>query len=75
MIFQGIEYDVRDVNDRLTLAEKLLTDLCRILTSEEARSEAIYASIHGFSVPEELASRNATSIATALEFLQQVKSG
>jgi len=74
MIFQGIEYDLRDINDRMALSEKLLADLCRIFESEEMKSMTIMACLHGFAVPEELSSRNAVSIVTALEFLQQVKS-
>lgn len=74
MTFQGIEYDVRDINDRMALAEKLLADLCRIFDSDEMKGMTIMACVHGFSVSEELASRNARSIATAHEFLQQVKS-
>lgn len=74
MVFQGIEYDLRDVNDRMALSEKLLADLCRIFESDEMKGMTIMACVHGFSVPEELASRNATSIATALAFLEQVKS-
>ena len=74
MIFGTIQYDLKDINDRMALSEKLLTELVRILTSDEVKAEAIWASVHGFSVSEELSSRNATAIQAAVEFLQQVKS-
>lgn len=72
--WQGNEYDLSDINDRLAVAEHLLTDLCRILTSDESKGEAIFAAIHGFTVPKELSSRNGAAIEKALAFLEQVKS-
>ena len=74
MTFQGIEYDLRDINDRMALSEKLLADLYCILTSDEIKAESMWAAIHGYSVPEDLSSRNGAAIALAFEFLQQVKS-
>ena len=72
MTFQGIEYDLRDINDRMALSEKLLADLCRIFESGEMKAMALVAHVHAFTVPKELSSRNAVSIATAREFLQTV---
>lgn len=73
IVFGEQVYDLRDINDRLTVAEHILEDLCRILTSDEVKGQAIFAAIHGFTVPKELSSRNATSIAKALEYCAKVK--